>query len=591
MLKAGVNIRATALKEFWSNEYPHSLYLWEGAKHSRPLGEIENDPVPTHEDMFSSQAQIQTGHDFCRLFYEKSLLILAATLNKIHGLNLSESFWRISFGQWLYRHIVVAYDKFVVLKQFDIDNVSLQLLDQQSFFIPKDHYEYLWCFGQDFGVQQLVSQYLYLFSRKQFPTIKKSAAFQPIDFCNLAETEGNTCPDIALMGVFLSGDAYNLLTSRSGGKIGNLGLPKIILPNDKIDIASRKLFIDAANGDSFESYFFHTLCYCLPKDFLENFKTYYNSFERDLDSKNFRHLVVEAWISHIPSAIYAGLAKERNRKVISYEHGSGTAFYRNSPARLVDLEACDRYISVGWGKTGEKFVKGGFAVRDIRPYNPKSEKSTILYITRTKSPYQTELNEATIAYSSFVKELRIVSDFVDLLPAVLRDQFVLRPRGKDIFFWDTEATLEVEKRKIAIDRSTDFAKNILQAKIIVIDHISTGIAELILMGAPFILLHAVSKIASDAELKQIFDELRACGVIHETAKSAIMHLMAVYDDVQGWWQSDKVRSALEKLRNFALAPASNFTDYILSLLTPERETRDEAAFNKLSREEILTILL
>ena len=35
-----INIRATALEEFWGTEYDDDIYLWEGAKHNYTLNKI-----------------------------------------------------------------------------------------------------------------------------------------------------------------------------------------------------------------------------------------------------------------------------------------------------------------------------------------------------------------------------------------------------------------------------------------------------------------------------------------------------------------------------------------------------------------------
>lgn len=573
---ANVNLRPTALREFWSDAYPQSIYLWHGAKHGLPLSEIENDPVPTHDDLFHTQAQIQEGHDYCRSFYETVLPVLAQKLNRIHGVHLSDSFWRLAFGQWLYRHVVVAYDKFEMLKRFDSERVAVRLLAKECFFVPRDHYEYLLCFARDFGVQQLVSQYFYLYSASKFSTVNMRNDRQLIDFCNLAGPEEDNNPEVALLGVFLSGSVYNHLKTRSLGKIRNLAIPQEIRLSEEIDFYSRSSLLESAYDKSFESYFFQTLYYCLPQAYIEDFKGYFDAFARDLEYKRFRHLIVEAWISHIPSAIYAGLAKEQGRKVTCYEHGSGTVFYKNWPGTFVCPNAGDYFLSVGWGETRGRFIKGGFAARDIRPYDFTGHKRRILYIGRTKTPYQMEINEGCVVNSTFIKELRLASDFVNLLPPGLKESLVFRPRDKDIFFWDTEKTLGLGERGIKVDKSPDFAEAIQSAGIVVIDHISTGIAELLLMNAPFILLNSVSGIGCTEDLKSIFDDLRANRIIHETAESAVNHITDIYSNINGWWRSKNVQEALERVRRFSLAPASRFTDHLFSLLQ-EDEVRESAS--------------
>jgi hypothetical protein len=80
------NIRATALKEFWGDEYPDAIYLWQGAKHNDTLTAIESSATPTREDIFSTQEAIQNGHEFCKSFYFRLVW-------KISGSRLSQNYY------------------------------------------------------------------------------------------------------------------------------------------------------------------------------------------------------------------------------------------------------------------------------------------------------------------------------------------------------------------------------------------------------------------------------------------------------------------------------------------------------------------
>ena len=178
-----VNIRATTLKEFWGSEYNNDVYLWEGAKHTQTLNEIDQIKMPTFKDIFSTNEEITNAFEHCQKLYFKFSQLLTNKLNEIHNLNLPVPFWRTALGYWLFRHIHITYEKYSYLSIFDINETSITLLDKKSFFLPFDHHEYLCCFCDDFGVHQLVSQYYYLFKNKEFP--KKKATF------NLAKKQKN----------------------------------------------------------------------------------------------------------------------------------------------------------------------------------------------------------------------------------------------------------------------------------------------------------------------------------------------------------------------------------------------------------------
>jgi putative transferase (TIGR04331 family) len=565
-----VNIRATALQEFWSDEYDTSCYLWEGAKHTLPLSKIMDCDIPTLPDQFTTKEELLGGHDFCTSFYYRALPILAKKLNAIHHLNVPVLFWQTALGLWLYRHISVVYDKFVYLKNFDIDATGTKLLDRSDFYIPHNHYDYLLCFTRDFGVQQLVSHYYYLCKTKEFPVVRKSAAF-PNDIWSIPQNNSSANPEAALLGAYFSPAVSQELQARSAGRIGNIVLPVVNGRSDETDPKKRTILAEYPDADAFEYFFFQTLYYCFPKDLLENFHAYYAAFERDIASKRFTHIVSEVWITNIPASIYVATAKENGRTFISYEHASGAYFYSNNLTSFMIHDVADVYLSVGWGLTKGNFVRGGFAIKDSIPYQFSPEKEQVLFIGRAKFLYWEEFNAYNAVNSTFIREMKMVQDFIDLLPKHINDRFMYRPR-KEIFFWDTEMNLELKERNVALDTGEDFIGSISRSRIVVIDHISTSIAELLLMNVPFILLHDISLIPLPKELKPIFRELEIQGVVHRTATSAADHLRKYYDHVEEWWLNDGVQIPIKELIHLALAPASNVVNYLMSLL-PENGRR------------------
>jgi len=568
-----INIRATTLPEFWGDEYPDSVYLWQGSKHDRSLAEIMDNDVPTLKDRFATQEEMRKGHEFCLSFYYTILPILARKLNFIHGTKLSVCFWQTAFGYWLYRHIAITYDKYVYLDNLDIDATGIKLLAGNDFYIPDNHQDYIFCFTGDFGVQQLVSHYYYLFKNKDFPCEGKQFNFKGVtpnrDIDAMAirlrehYRESGSEPKIALLGVTFPQHITDLLFQKSDGLINTFYLPPTVISSRETDLAGREQLARCAAEKSFDFYFIQTLFYCLPKAFMEHFRSYYDLYREDIYSRKFSHIVSEHWITDIQCSIYIATAKENDRKFIAIEHGSGFFFIDNGTS-FMEYDVSDFYITVGWKKEISHLVQGGFACRDIVPYIFNPDKKKILFISRTKFIYWAEFNENNAVNSTFIRELKTVSDFVELLPDRLRADFVFRPRKVD-YLWDTERTLVLERNNVAIDRG-DFTESLSQAKIVVIDHITTGIAEILLMKAPFLLLYDVDKIPLSDELKQFFPELISCGVVHTSAESAVSQLSSIYENVAGWWQSESVQGPVNKLIGISLAPASKTTDCLLSLL-------------------------
>lgn len=572
------NIRATALHEFWGEEYSESLYLWQGAKHNGTLAEIEKDSTPTLQDVFSTQEEIQKGHEFCKSFYYRMLTELSGRLNKVHNLELPVSFWQAVFGIWLYRHISVVYEKYAYLSSLDIDATDIKLLSKDNFYIPQNHVDYIFCFAGDFGVQQLVSQYYYSFKTNNFKVVHGEFKYDEPSSNSYGIASRikrklfmlKADPQIALLGVCFGENTRSILEEKSHGRLSSIILPVTKKNVLEVDFDKRDYIASGVVESSFESYFIQSLYHCLPKDFLENFLEYYNVFQKDIKSRKLTHIVSEDWITNIPNAIYIALAKENKTTFICQEHAVCRCYYENG-TQFIDFDVADIYLSTGWRKNNKNFTQGGFACRDIIPYKHDQTKKTILYISGTRFIYWDVFNEYGATNSTFIRELRMVADLIDLISPALKATLLFRPRPAK-FLWDVERLLELDKHSVKIDRG-DFTESICQSRIVIIDHLSTGLAEILLMKVPFILLYDVRFLAPPSELRKIFNDLIGCGVVHFSAKSAVSHLSFIYDDVEGWWQSEAVRGSVNQLTDFSLAPANRTTNFLLSLLSKDCNSR------------------
>lgn len=571
MMSDYTSIRATALENFWGDEYNDYLYLWEGSKSNLRLTDIINAKDKTLGDEFSTQEEIQKGHEYCREFYYKILPILAEKLNAIHGVNEPTSFWQISFGYWLYRHISIIYEKFIQLGRLDLNKTSIKLLRKDDYYTPKDHVDYISCFANDFGVQQLVSLYYSLYADKKFKVLSQSWCFEGdkpkrkfLRKCvNKALEFIKPEPMVGLMGVYLSKKTVAALEKASVGRISTIELPVIEIVDVGIDWEKRKFISGNAVAKTFEDYFMQSLYNCLPKDLIENFSTFYEKFSLDVQRKKITAVVSEEWISNIAIAIYVAISKKNSVKFIAHEHGAGSFYYKNC-LHFVDCDVSDVYLTTGWIGGQCNIVKGGFSCRDIVSYRHEPRATTILFVTRTKFLYWEEFNEYNATNSTFINELTLVNRFIDLLPLKLRANFKFRPRRAQ-YLWDVEFALETDARGLKIDRD-DFSRSISNAKIVIIDHISTGFAEIILKKIPFILIYNVEYLSLEGRLVNIFTDLKRCGVVHESAESAAAHLLEINDSVENWWNSEAVSRPINELTQISLAPSALTTDYLLSLV-------------------------
>lgn len=577
------NIRATSYSEFWGTKFEDSVFLWQGAKNQIPYSQWDSIDTPTLEDKFSTKEDIRLAHDYCKEVYEKIFPKLAASLNRIHKTDHPVSFWRIVCGRWFFEYVCVVYEKYCYLSELDLDNTDLVLLDENSFYTPKDFVDSCQCFTSDFGVQQLVSHYYYLFAKKNFPSLPKefgSIAKTTANFTfdniarfikgHLRNTTKSILPskkhDAILVKTYINRRLIREISRRSKGKIKYIGLPKVISFSDRIDYKGREKLLDiqTENG-SFEYFLVQTLYYALPQFIIEHFNNHYRIFMTDIKAKDFDYIVSEAWLGDFATAIYVAISKKLGKKLIFTQHGAFTQIYHTN-VEWLQFSMADKYLTTGWESNHSNSIIAGFACREITDYQYHPSKKNILYVCNAWVLYLVRFMNLAVGNTNSVEKLKMTLNFIDNLPDHLHKNFVLRDRPLP-FHWNAEDFLQTEKKGIRMDdASQNLLTSISEARIVVIDHFSTSFAEILAMGTPFIVIHDRETDPLLNEYMDIFAKLHDAGVVHYSAESAVAKLNNIYDNVQQWWNSEIVKKAVDNLKEKTIGPPSQTVEYLLSLV-------------------------
>lgn len=581
MLISKINIRATAFSEFWGEGYKDSIYLWEGAKHTIPFSRWDEIDTPVLKDRFATEQEVGLAHEHCKKVYEKLLPLLGAKLNEIHRIDMPVSFWRTVFCIWLFEYISIVYEKFTYLSELDLDSTDIKLLDKDSFYIPAEFVDSHECFTSDFGVQQLVSQYYYLFSSKNFPSVSKK--FQSDEkkqrrgsfeyFVHIAKQSARNLirtvlPKknyrVILLKTYINRKLIKQLESESKGEIKYVRLPKVGYFSDVIDCEKRQELLNIEmEKDGFEHFLVQSLYYCLPRAVVEHFSSYYSTFLKDIKSRRFDYIVSEKWIGDFATAIYAATAQAIGSKLIYTQHGAYVQLCKNNFESFLG-SATDIYLTMGWEENRPNVIAGGFASREVTPYEYQPWKKDILYVCNAWPIYMVRFTDAAVGNTTSVTKLKMLQEFIDFLPDSLAGHFVLRARPL-AYHWDALYTLQVKKKNIRLDDvNQDLLVSLSNAGIAIIDYWSTALAEILVAGLPCLIIrHPQIETLSD-EYKDLFDELTEVGVVHNSNESAISQLVRIYEDVQGFWNSEPVRTAVGKFKKKTLGPPSKTVQYLLS---------------------------
>lgn len=545
---------------------------------------------------------------FLRSKEDKYLTKIVKNLNTLHNTKFSDAFWRKSFGLGFRRMIHITYDAYRQHK--DNFNPSLvnfnkvrktdyvHILDFENF---RDHFT-----NTDLGYSQLFSQYIDCFHEDIVdPKIKKDTSTIEIEEINeLIEIKRNSTgkgnklwsrtlkkvkrvtlngllyklslvlfknvnPEIVIIGSYFKLSYLIQLIYKSKGRIKDINLP----PNkvsSKFDKDLRTLFFDLPTDyeDQFDKFFYHSLFYNFPSFFLEDFDRqflYYSDYVERF--KNFNYIISENWISNTHNSFYLALAKEtKNIKHIYNEHN---AMFHHIEGGSVNLQTSltDIYYTIGWSGNG---VKKGASLYNFNHKKKYKKKFDILYVSSNTFIKRSEWN-AHYAFSQDAAQLhiRFVHDFFNSLSINTLKKIVYRgyPKREKWNTFNKEEVLMKFTNKVSFVDDFRHSSKVMMRKsqLVVIDYISTGYLEALVMNIPFIVFWDKNTYFLNDQYSNFFDDLIDCGVCQTSPEDAA-NFVNELEDVNYWWYSKKVQEARLNFLKTNIGDPKDAIKFYLNLL-------------------------
>lgn len=100
--------------------------------------------------------------------------------------------------------------------------------------------------------------------------------------------------------------------------------------------------------------------------------------------------------------------------------------------------------------------------------------------------------------------------------------------------------------------SPQFHIEMTSAKLVMIDHPGTTFFQSMVAGIPTVAYWNQDAYPISVQAKATFDALKKAGIIFDTSEAAAQHVATIWDDVDHWWQSEKVVSARQMFKeNYA----------------------------------------
>jgi putative transferase (TIGR04331 family) len=268
--------------------------------------------------------------------YEKTLSLLAESLNKIHGERHSIHYWRVLIGPWLGHYIQILFDRHEVVKSINFDykikyNVRKPKYRERDSMIPLDMHEFQELYTGDNWNAYIFAEILSelnlpniciseanIFYRK--PVVKNENSLRYYLKKILSSAFSAKNQKIFMAATFMPKISEIILQI----KLRQIPRPVIFkrIQATQINPIIREKYIDLNNNDRFEKLLGRMILKCIPVAYLEG----YESLKRIVENTGWPKNPEIIWTSNAETfeetfKCYAAKNIEKSTKLFIGQHG------------------------------------------------------------------------------------------------------------------------------------------------------------------------------------------------------------------------------------------------------------------------------
>lgn len=563
-----VFLATTALEDFWDPScYLIFLGNWCKRRSRKDFWKIFSSEVLPGYFKEEDAGQI---YSYLNGVFERLVLVLHKQMNKVHGVNFSNRYWKIISGSWLRCYIHAVYDRYRSLKHFieihpKFDSICL---DKECFVIPRDKISFAILVKNDEYNLQIYSNILFWLGynmptkKMDIPMPDSSAYFSVKNrvskkilknvyefICGLFRQKNH---------VFLR-DTYFSYLSLFKLILKTKGIAYPCVPEyhnfsgSPIDREARKILGNFDFGENeFEKMLASFICFDMPKSMVEDF-----NFIRDKARSNFvfaPKAIMSAtswWFDEIFLA-WAAESAEKKTMLLGVQHGGNYGMLELFNQEDIEFDIVDKYYSWGWEWEGVRVkVKPMPASKLITKKVKRSNSSKqVLYLSNSYSRYLLAFPWSTKFWETCLFNQGL---FLKNISEEIKRNLKIRLHREDLG-WDMKERLADIVPNVKFEGwDVLFTDSLNNSRIYVSDHPlhSTTFIEALRNNKPTIVFYrpeiAANKLRPEAAF--YFKMLKDNEIVFDDPVKAASHLNSVYSSALDWWNEPRRQDAVNKFLN------------------------------------------
>ena len=495
--------------------------------------------------------------------YESALDEIVRVLNTYHTTSKSKRYWEIIVGVWLRMFI-----ESVVTRTLIVQSVLKNDKDTSIVVAPDLPLSYSPQCLQDFqadlkSVSWNAGVYANIFD------ILNAEQFQNTFLSNpMTESSPLSCDSFGpsyLSSTYLPRLQEFLLAM----KLGTIPhrIKQIPIPITNSDEKIRILRLNTSNtGNTIENVVSSLALRYLPHSYLEGFSILLDLVSREYPKKPprliftaNRHLyddVFNIWVAEMT---------EHGSKFVLAQHGGhfGTSRFASFAERH-ELSVADRYLTWGWSSS--PVCTKAFVLTQAGVKPRKMARRTKLVVVTDHVWSHPRSFFLDIAESG--NYLPFMSKIVQSLDDSAKSHTLLRihhghdETGSPQDQWWANQAPNINQN----DGKAPFATLLPDAKLILTSHNGTTFPETICAGIPTVIAWDETFVTLRLDAEHVFLSLEKVGIFHRTPESAASFINSIWDDVDGWWNSQPTLDARKQFTDQYARTVSNPVRFLAKAL-------------------------
>ncbi len=565
----------TADEQTWPKDQP-VVFLGEWCRlYSRRSVWERMDSVvaPYHWD---NRKKLYKDYLYIQQVYEAQLKELSLKLNQIHAVDHPLRYWRILIGPWLGVFLQILFDRWFMLKQVinhgEVNACSVFERDE-NFAIPNDMSHFMQLFIGDDWNEKIYGQLIELCWNKNFHVekifLKKDSSRQvrpkSKNWKNLIKNLLKKTTN-SLYPLTVQSDEYFFISSYLPLKINfNLQLklgqfPKLwqgVSPETtRPDIRTRKW---QAGPDFEEGTFPHIASQLIPLNIPTTYLEGYEGLVKKINNLPWpnRPKAIFTSNSYAADDVFKAWAAEKTEVGIPLIIGQHGGHHGMTPWSFYEehqINISDYWLSWGWSDLKNPKVKPVGNLKEFgRKVNYDSNGDGLMAEMGLPrySYHMYAIPVASQCLSYFDDQYR----FITALPNALQNKILVKFCPVK-YGWNEKKRWDDKLPNIkTYSGSQPFSAMSARSRIIIATYNSTTYLESLYWNMPTIIFWNPEHWELREEVKPYFEKLKSVGIFHETPESAASHMTTIWDNVEGWWQSDKLQTARSQFcKQFSHAP-------------------------------------